>query len=132
MDPVVHFEMSAIDQKRMADFYTKVFGWKTQVMGPEMQNYVVVQTTDTDAKTRRPTTPGAINGGFYNSSLTKFSPAPSIVISVDDIKAKVATIKAEGCKILSGPDDIPGVGTYVSFEDTEGNRVSMLQPAPRM
>ena len=29
MNSVVHFEMPAEDQKRMADFYTKVFGWKT-------------------------------------------------------------------------------------------------------
>jgi len=27
--------------------------------------------------------------------------------------------------------EIPGVGQYVSFEDTEGNRVAMLQPLPR-
>jgi predicted enzyme related to lactoylglutathione lyase len=27
--------------------------------------------------------------------------------------------------------EIPGVGRYVSFTDTEGNRVSMLQPIPR-
>jgi predicted enzyme related to lactoylglutathione lyase len=27
--------------------------------------------------------------------------------------------------------DIPGVGRYVSFLDTEGNRVSMLQPLAR-
>jgi predicted enzyme related to lactoylglutathione lyase len=27
MNPVVHFEMPANDRKRMADFYTKVFGW---------------------------------------------------------------------------------------------------------
>jgi predicted enzyme related to lactoylglutathione lyase len=26
---------------------------------------------------------------------------------------------------------IPGVGRYVSFIDTEGNRASMLQPMPR-
>ena len=26
---------------------------------------------------------------------------------------------------------IPGIGQYVSFMDTEGNRVSMLQPLPR-
>jgi predicted enzyme related to lactoylglutathione lyase len=26
---------------------------------------------------------------------------------------------------------IPGIGDYVSFIDTEGNRVSMLQPLPR-
>jgi len=26
---------------------------------------------------------------------------------------------------------IPGVGQYVAFLDTEGNRASMLQPKPR-
>ena len=31
MDPVVHFEMPAEDRKRMADFYTRVFGWKTEM-----------------------------------------------------------------------------------------------------
>ena len=31
-----------------------------------------------------------------------------------------------GGKIVSR--DIPGVGPYVSFYDTEGNRVSLLQP----
>jgi uncharacterized protein len=29
------------------------------------------------------------------------------------------------------PTEIPGVGLWISFEDTEGNRVSMLQPNPR-
>jgi predicted enzyme related to lactoylglutathione lyase len=28
MNPVVHFEMPAKDNKRVADFYTKAFGWK--------------------------------------------------------------------------------------------------------
>ncbi|HAZ02260.1 MAG TPA: hypothetical protein DCY97_08810, partial [Marinilabiliales bacterium] len=48
MNPVVHFEMPAEDKKRMADFYTNVFGWKTQMLGPEMGNYVVVTTSDVD------------------------------------------------------------------------------------
>ena len=34
-------------------------------------------------------------------------------------------------KVLGEPLEIPGVGQYVSFFDTEGNRVSMLQPIPR-
>jgi len=33
--------------------------------------------------------------------------------------------------VLGEPMDIPGVGKYVSFVDSEGNRVSMLQPLPR-
>ena len=36
-----------------------------------------------------------------------------------------------GGKVLGEPMEIPGVGQYVSFFDTEGNRVSMLQPIPR-
>jgi predicted enzyme related to lactoylglutathione lyase len=45
MNPVVHFEMPAEDRKRMADFYTKVFGWKTEQLGEDMGNYVLVTTT---------------------------------------------------------------------------------------
>ncbi|MFL6484880.1 MAG: hypothetical protein ACJ70Z_09235 [Nitrososphaera sp.] len=48
MNPVVHFEMPAEDRKRMADFYTKVFGWKTQQLGEDMGNYVLATTTDSD------------------------------------------------------------------------------------
>jgi predicted enzyme related to lactoylglutathione lyase len=42
MNPVVHFEMPAEDRKRMADFYTKVFGWKTQQLGEDMRNYILI------------------------------------------------------------------------------------------
>ena len=33
--------------------------------------------------------------------------------------------------VLGEPIEIPSVGQYVSFFDTEGSRVSMLQPIPR-
>jgi predicted enzyme related to lactoylglutathione lyase len=36
-----------------------------------------------------------------------------------------------GGKVLGDPMEIPGIGQYVSFTDTEGNRVSILQPAER-
>jgi uncharacterized protein len=39
--------------------------------------------------------------------------------------------KKPGGKVLGEPMEIPGVGQYVAFFDTEGNRVSMLQPLPR-
>jgi uncharacterized protein len=37
-------------------------------------------------------------------------------------------VEQEGGKVLGEPMQIPGVGRYVSFFDTEGNRVSMSQP----
>jgi len=36
-------------------------------------------------------------------------------------------VKEAGAKVLGEPMEIPGVGQYVSFIDTEGNRVSMLR-----
>jgi len=128
MNPVVHFEMPADDSKRMADFYTKAFGWKTQITGPEMGNYVLATTTDSDEKTGRPKTPGAINGGFFPKKKDWPAQYPSVVIAVDDIKASMKKVVDAGGKVLGEPMEIPGVGQYVSFYDTEGNRVSMLQP----
>lgn len=130
MNPVVHFEMPAEDRKRMADFYTRVFGWRTQQLGEEMGNYVLVTTTDSDEN--GPKRPGAINGGFFTKTNDMPAQFPSVVIAVDDIKASMATVKQAGGKVLGEPMEIPGVGHYVSFFDTEGNRVSMLQPAARM
>lgn len=138
MNPVVHFEMGYTDKKRMTDFYTKVFGWKTQQMGPEMGNYVVVTTSESDEKTRRPKKPGCINGGFYQKIKNPLSHAPSIVIAVDDIRKSMKEVVAAGGKILGAMDssgkpsmepmEIPGVGLWISVMDTESNRVSMLQP----
>ena len=130
MNPVVHFEMPAEDKKRMVDFYSGVFGWKANMLGPEMGDYVVVTTTEVDEKAGRPKSPGAINGGFFMKS--KDHAHPSVVIAVDDIKEHVKKVNEAGGKVLGEPVDIPNVGWYVSFQDTEGNIVSLLQPSPQM
>ncbi|HZY25224.1 MAG TPA: VOC family protein [Bacteroidales bacterium] len=130
MNPVVHFEMPAEDRERMAGFYSNVFGWQTNLMGEEMGNYVTVATSETDEK-GFPKRPGSINGGFFPKRDDMPAQYPSIVIAVDDIKESIQKVtKAKG-KVLGEPMEIPGVGTYVSFIDTEGNRVSLLQPLMR-
>jgi predicted enzyme related to lactoylglutathione lyase len=120
--------MPAEDRKRMADFYTHVFGWQTQLLGEEMGNYVTVATTETDEK-GRPKTPGAINGGFFPKRADMPAQYPSVVIAVDDIRVSMKKVTDAGGKVLGEPMDIPGIGAYVSFVDTEGNRVSLLQPS---
>jgi uncharacterized protein len=128
MNPVVHFEMPAEDRNRMVEFYTRVFGWETQIMGPDMGDYVVVTTAKADKK-GRPLMPGAINGGFFPKSTDNPSQHPSIVIAVDDIREHGKKVINAGGRVLADPVDIPGVGKYASFIDTEGNLVSMLQPS---
>ncbi len=128
MDPVVHFEMPYENGDRMSKFYSKVFGWQTQMLGEEQGNYVLVNTTEVDQKTMRPKAPGAINGGFYPKKPDWPAQYPSVVIAVDDINECIKSVNQAGGKVLGEPIDMSGVGLYVSFFDTEGNRVSILQP----
>ena len=129
MDSVVHFEMPYENKERMARFYQSAFGWQAKMLGEDMGNYVVATTTEsTDVG---PTKPGAINGGFYAKKPDYPMQYPSVVIAVDDVKRSSEKITAAGGKVLGEPMSIPGVGQYVSFLDSEGNRVSMLQPIPR-
>lgn len=129
MSPVVHFEMPAKDKKRVVDFYSKVFGWQMQQTGPEMGNYILATTTPTDEKTQRPKEPGAINGGFFEKKDDEFNRSPHLVISVDDLSESMKAVKESGGEIMGETMNIPGVGMYVSFRDTEGNVVGMLQPS---
>ncbi len=127
MDPVVHFEMPYEDPRRMAQFYQSVFGWKTQMLGEDMGSYVLATTVESDARPGSPA--GAIDGGFYPKKPDWPSQYPSIVIAVDDIEKSMDDVQAAGGEVLGEPMDIPGIGLYVSFLDTEGNRSSILQPA---
>ena len=129
MDSVVHFEMPYDNRERMAKFYQAAFGWQTQMLGQDMGNYVLAVTTETgDAG---PKHPGAINGGFYERKPDYPMQYPSVVIAVDNLKRSTEKVTAAGGKVLGDPWDIPGVGKYVSFVDSEGNRVSMLEPVRR-
>jgi predicted enzyme related to lactoylglutathione lyase len=128
MDPVVHFEMPYDDADRMTQFYQDAFGWNMQSTGPDMGNYVVASTTETGAD-GRPTTPGAINGGFFPRKADWPAQVPSVVVAVENIDVAIKKVRDAGGTVLGDPMDIPGVGKYVAFTDTEGNRVSLLQPS---
>ena len=131
MNPVVHFEMPAENKKRMMEFYSNVFGWQTQQLGSEMGEYILVTTSEV-GDNGFPKQPGTINGGFYQKTDDPISNHSSVVIAVDEINESIQKVKKAGGKILGEPMDIPGVGKYVSFIDTEGNRLSILQPSPEM
>ncbi|KXK55259.1 MAG: Lactoylglutathione lyase-like protein [Chlorobi bacterium OLB5] len=131
MYPVVHFELPCDDRDRMCEFYSSVFGWNPQKLGPEMGNYTIVKTAETDEK-GYPTQKGIINGGLFPRM--KDAQHPTVVIAVEDIYSSMKDVENAGGKIIGGgfkagePDDIPGVGLYIAFSDSEGNRIGMLQP----
>lgn len=129
MDPVVHFEFPYDDRERISKFYESVFGWRLEMLGEDMGRYVLATTAEADARPDAPA--GAINGGFYPRRADWPEQHPSVVIAVQDIDATMSKVAAAGGEVLGQPMEIPGVGRYVSFFDSERNRLSMLQPSPR-
>jgi predicted enzyme related to lactoylglutathione lyase len=130
MNPVVHFEMPYDDASRVSAFYKSAFGWKMKAMGEAMGRYVLASTAASGAD-GRPTSPGQINGGFFPKKPDWPMQHPSVVIAVDDLVTAMNKITRAGGRVLGEPMEIPGVGGYVSFVDTEGNRASLLQPLAR-
>jgi hypothetical protein len=130
MDPVVHFEMPYDDPERMVKFYRSVFGWELKMLGKEMGDYVLATTAKPGHRVGHDAAYGAIGGGFFKRNPDWPAQYPSVVVAVQDIKTAMKKIRDAGGEVLGEPMMIPGVGDYVSFFDTEKNRVSILQPLP--
>lgn len=127
MNPVVHFELPYEDRARAERFYAEVFGWKTHHLGPDRGDYVLLTTAESDVKPGAPA--GAISGGMFPRRAD--CPAqqhPSLVIAVQDLDRHMELLRAAGGATLGEPISIPEVGRLVGFTDSEGNRLSMLQP----
>ena len=123
MGKVVHFEIPADDQSRAREFYSAVSGWQLQHM--EEMDYTLALTTAVDQQTQVPTEPGAINGGLMNR--TAETPAPVITVDVDSIDDSLKQIEASGGSTVTPRTEIPGMGAFAYFKDTEGNVVGLWE-----
>jgi predicted enzyme related to lactoylglutathione lyase len=126
MRKVVHFEIPADDESRAREFYGSVFGWQVQEM-PEM-DYTIMMTTPVDQQTQLPTEPGAINGGLMKRSAD--TPAPVLTVDVESIDDSLKHIEAAGGSTVKPRTEIPGMGAFAYFKDSEGNVVGLWETAP--
>ena len=126
MDPIVHFELPAVDLERARKFYGSIFGWNLQDWPmPDGSTYIGVPTTPIDEKTRLPLKPGAINGGILKKN--DHVKAPVFAINVSSIDEKVEAVKKAGGKVVMSKVDMMGMGFYAYVEDTEGNVVGLWE-----
>ncbi len=125
MNPVIHFEMPYHDAKRATAFYEQAFGWGVLDMGAEMDDYLLLTTASEDVRTDGKR--GAIDGGLFPFKEDWPMQHPSVVIGVEDIQSAMKRIADAGGELLGEPMQIPGIGQYISFVDTEGNRNSIMQ-----
>jgi predicted enzyme related to lactoylglutathione lyase len=122
LDKIVHFEIPADDIARAKEFYSSGFGWQLEDM-VEM-DYTVVRTVEVDDQ-QIPKEPGAINGGMFKRSPE--TPSPVITISVDSINDSLKKVEAGGGSVVQPRQEIPGMGAYAYFKDTEGNVMGLWE-----
>ena len=87
--------------------------------------YTMVTTTAIDQSTRLPTEPGAINGGLMQR--TSDTPAPVITIGVTSIDESLKKVDAGGGSTIQPRTEIPDLGAYAYFKDSEGNVVGLWE-----
>ena len=124
MDKVVHFEITADDLGRAKEFYGSIFGWDLRDMEFGPDTYTTVTTVPVDDK-MMPTEPGAINGGMMERSAD--IPSPVITVNVDSIDDALKRIEAAGGSVVQPRQEIPNMGAFAYFRDTEGNTLGLWE-----
>ena len=113
--PVVHFEISGPDDRRLADFYASLLGWDMQPV-PGI-DYTLVRTGD-----------AGISGGI--GKVTDARPATTFYIETDDLQSALDKINLVGGKTVAPITELPGVATHAIFEDLDSLAVGVvLAPA---
>jgi predicted enzyme related to lactoylglutathione lyase len=110
--PVVHFEIGCRDNAKAANFFTRLFGWQTQAMGP-----ATMINTGTD---------GGIQGHISSLGHEPYH-YTTFYVQVDDVQSYLDKAAALGGKTLVPPVEIPA-GTFAWFADLDGNTIGLWKP----
>jgi len=115
---ICYVELPATDIARSADFYSRVFGWKTRKRG--------------DGATAFDDTTGQVSGTWIKGRPPSTQPGLLVYIMVDDAAAMVDTIVAAGGEIVQ-PIGADAPEITARFRDPGGNVIGIYQeprPAP--
>ncbi|TMB66212.1 MAG: glyoxalase [Chloroflexi bacterium] len=110
-NPVVHFEVTGKDGKKLQDFYSGVFGWKVNADNP--MNYGVVDNQGEGIG-------GGISAGDGGRNQVTF------YIAVDNPQAYLDTVESQGGKTVMPVTETPGMVILAQFADPEGNVVGLV------
>jgi predicted enzyme related to lactoylglutathione lyase len=123
MPTVQHFEIPADDIKRAQEFYKKVFGWSMQkTNNPENpeKDYWHFETQDDDG-----------NKGLSGGMMKRQAPEHTVTnyITVSSIEQYQSKIEQNGGKIMIKKTEIPNMGYFAIFTDSEDNMFGLFELA---
>ena len=115
-NPVVHWEVSGKDPKKLQEFYGELFGWKIDVH-EEMGGYGLVDHVEGE---------NGIGGGI-GPTQPGVPPRVTFFVQVDNLQASLDKAESLGGKSVMPPTDIPGVGSFAMFQDLEENAIGLFK-----
>ena len=107
-NPVVHWEVSGKDQKKLQEFDSALFDWKIDVH-EEMAGQE-----------------GGIGGGIAGNR-PRASLGVTFSVQAEDLQASLDKAESLGGKAVMPPADIPGVGSFAMFQDLEENAIGLFK-----
>src|SRR5450756_420727 len=109
----VWYELRTTDAKAAEAFYTHVVGWQAKDSGnPGGIPYTLFSVGDLGAAGLMQLSPEMLAEGMR--------PAWVGFVGVDDVDAYAERLVQAGGKLHCEPQDIPGIGRFVSVEDPQG------------
>ncbi|MCJ7507965.1 MAG: VOC family protein [candidate division Zixibacteria bacterium] len=105
-----HFEILTSDLKKAKSFYTQLFNW-------EMSPWGAQGTYETIKTSQEP---------FGGLGKTQEGKGVLIYFKVDDIEQTLNKVKQLGGKVIQEKSEIPNVGFYGIFSDTDGNQIALF------
>lgn len=110
-NPVVHFEVTGKDGKKLQEFYSQAFGWSINADNP--MNYGIVEAQDGQG----------IGGGIQGGENTQVT----FYVGVDDPQAVLDKIESMGGKTVVPVTVVPDMVTFAQFADPDGNVVGLVK-----
>jgi uncharacterized protein len=112
-----HIEIPADDAGRAKNFYGELFGWKFADEIPGFEGYHMFSTPVGEA-------------GMAGAIGKRGEMAPEKVrsyVHVDSIDDSLSKITALGGTVVEPKAEVPGMGWYAVFADTEGNELALWE-----
>lgn len=103
-------ELMTNDVAKAVGFYTRLFGWKTEVMDMGTMQYTLVKHGDKNV------------GGIYPTPAEAKGTPPHWLgyVSVDNVDGACDKAATLGAKVMMKPMDIPNVGRWAVVVDPQG------------
>jgi len=110
-------ELATTDTDKAGEFYTKLFGWRTQTQDMETMTYTTFLNGE------------RMNGGMMQMTEEwgDIPPHWMVYFAVEDCDSSAEKVKELGGQVMVGPMDIPPVGRFAMVQDPQGGAFTIIK-----